>query len=363
LKGREVENSKRPVSNLVFLVDVSGSMNQPDKLPLLKSGMKLLVDQLGENDRVAIVVYAAAEGLALPSTSCSEKERVLSALDELQAGGSTNGGRGIQLAYDIAVQNFIKGGTNRVILATDGDFNVGVTEGPELDRLIEQKRATGVFLSVLGFGQGNVKHDKLESLADKGNGQYSYIDTIKEARKVLTEQISGTLVTIAKDVKIQVKFNPAKASSYRLIGYENRMMAAQDFANDKKDAGEIGAGHCVTALYEVVPNTGPVGLPAAESRELLNVDLRYKAPDGDISKLISFPAIDEGNDFAAASNDFRFATSVAGFGMLLRDSPYKGSLTWTGLAAMARGAIGDEPSSYRKEFLELIGKAQELEPR
>ncbi len=364
LKGREIDNSKRPPSNLVFLVDVSGSMNQPDKLPLLKAGMKLLVDQLGENDRVAIVVYAASEGLVLPSTSCSQKEKVLSSLEELQAGGSTNGGRGIQLAYDIAVQNFIKGGTNRVILATDGDFNVGVTEGPDLDRLIEAKRESKVFLSVLGFGQGNVKHDKLENLADKGNGQYSYIDTIKEARKVLIDQGTGTLVTIAKDVKIQVKFNPAKAVSYRLIGYENRVLQAQDFANDKKDAGEIGAGHCVTALYEVVPPPGQPGEPGDKvGQELLNVDLRYKAPDGDVSKLISFPALDRGGDFSAASNDYKFAASVAGFGMLLRNSPYKGTLTWPGLASMAAGVADDESTGYRKEFVELVGKAQGLEPR
>jgi Ca-activated chloride channel family protein len=364
LKGREIDRSKRPPSNLVFLIDVSGSMNQPDKLPLLKAGMKLLVDQLGENDRVAVVVYAAAEGLALPSTGCSQKEKILSSLEELQPGGSTNGGRGIQLAYDIAVQNFIKGGTNRVILATDGDFNVGVTEGQALDNLIVEKRKSEVFLTVLGFGQGNVKHDKLESLADKGNGQYAYIDTIKEARKFLSEQISGTLVTIAKDVKIQVKFNPARAVSYRLIGYENRALQTQDFANDKKDAGEIGAGLCVTALYEVVPPAeGQGGEPVKDGQEILNVDLRYKAPDGDVSKLISFPALDLGKDFAAASDDYRFAASVAGFGMLLRNSPYKGTVTWTGLSEMARSAAGHEPTGYRQEFLELIGKAQGLEPR
>ncbi len=368
LKGREVDLSKRPPSNLVFLIDVSGSMNDIDKLPLLKAGMKLLVEQLGENDRVAIVVYAGTEGLALPSTSCSQKERILSALEELHAGGSTNGGRGIQLAYDLAVQNFIKGGTNRVILATDGDFNVGVTEGPELDKLIVEKRESKVFLSVLGFGQGNVKHDKLESLADKGNGQYSFIDTIKEARKVLVEEMGGTLVTIAKDVKIQVKFNPTKVAEYRLIGYENRMLQAQDFADDKKDAGEIGAGHCVTALYEIVP-AGQGGaevakLDKAAGDELLNVDLRYKAPDGDVSKLISFPALDDGRNFSAASADYKFAASVAGFGMLLRSSPYMGTLTWPGLVEMANGAVGPEPAGYRKEFLELVNKAQSLiEPR
>ena len=365
LKGREIDTSKRPPSNLVFLIDVSGSMNDIDKLPLLKAGMKLLIDQLGENDRVAIVVYAGAERLVLPSTSCSQKEKFLSALEELQAGGSTAGSRGIQLAYDLAVQNFIKGGTNRVILATDGDFNVGVTEGPELDKLIEGKRSTGVFLSVLGFGQGNVKHDKLEGLADKGNGQYSFIDTIKEARKVLVEEMGGTLVTIAKDVKIQVKFNPARASAYRLIGYENRVLQARDFADDKKDAGEIGAGHCVTALYEVVPagQGEPARLDKPTNPELLDVDLRYKAPDGDVSTLISYPAVDGGRDFSAASGDYKFAASVAGFGMLLRNSPYAGTLTWPGLVELATGAAGPEPTGYRKEFLELVRKAQDLEPR
>ena len=364
LKGREVEANKRPPSNLVFLIDVSGSMNDLDKLPLLRAGLKLLVDQLGENDRVAIVVYAANEGLVLPSTSCSQKERVLSALEELQAGGSTNGGRGIQLAYDIAVQNFIKGGTNRVILATDGDFNVGVTDPAQLDRLIEAKRESKVFLSVLGVGQGNVKHDRLESLADKGNGQYSFIDSIKEARKVLVEEMGGTLVTIAKDVKIQVRFNPRKAESYRLIGYENRVLQARDFADDKKDAGEIGAGHCVTALYEIIPPAGGQG--GADEKagpELLNVDLRYKAPDGDVSQLLSFPAIDDGRDFSAASADFKFASGVAGFGMLLRASPYAGTLTWPGLVELAGGAVGPQPTGYRQEFLDLVRKAQAIESR
>ena len=364
LKGRPIDTSKRPPSNLVFLIDVSGSMNDLDKLPLLKAGMKLLVDQLGENDRVAIVVYAAQEGLVLPSTSCSQKEKFLSALEELQAGGSTNGGRGIQLAYDIAVQNFIKGGTNRVILATDGDFNVGITEGSDLDKLIISKLDKGVFLSVLGFGQGNVKHDKLESLADKGNGQYSFIDSIKEARKVLVEEMGGTLLTIAKDVKIQVRFNPRKVESYRLIGYENRILQARDFADDKKDAGEIGSGHCVTALYEIVPPApGQGGDDKLTGPELLNVDLRYKAPDGDVSKLLSFPALDDGRDFSAASGDFKFASGVAGFGMLLRASPYAGTLTWPGLVELATGATGPDPSGYRKEFLDLVQKAQSLEPR
>ncbi len=253
LKAREMDRGKRPPSNLVFLLDVSGSMAAPNKLPLLRTAMKMLVDALGENDRVAIVVYAGAEGLALPSTSCMQKGEILSSLDQLQAGGSTNGGAGIKLAYDVAVQNFIQGGTNRVILATDGDFNVGVTGDADLIRLIEEKRKSGVFLSVLGLGEGNLQDKKMEGLADKGNGNYSYLDTAKEARKVLVEQIAGTLVTVAKDVKIQVEFNPAKVASYRLIGYENRLLANADFKDDAKDAGEIGAGHSVTALYELVP--------------------------------------------------------------------------------------------------------------
>jgi len=372
LKGREVENDKRPPSNLVFLIDVSGSMQDLDKLPLLKAGMKLLVEQLGENDRVAMVVYAGQEGLALASTRCDRKAEILSALEQLQAGGSTNGGKGIELAYQVAVANFIKGGTNRVILATDGDFNVGVTEGPALNKLIEEQRQTGVFLSVLGFGQGNVKHDKLESLADKGNGQYCYIDSIREARKVLVEQMGGTLVTIAKDVKIQVQFDPDRASSYRLIGYENRVLQNRDFEDDKKDAGEIGAGHCVTALYEVAPpGVAAVAnskLPESKlaqqaakgNARLLEVRLRCKASDGDVSRLITSPADDDGRDFAAASADFRFASAVAGFGMLLRDSPHKGSLTWDGLIELASGATGGDPGGYRKEFLGLVRKAREL---
>jgi len=372
LKGREIDQDKRPPSNIVFLIDVSGSMEDLDKLPLLKAGMKLLVEQLGENDRVAMVVYAGQEGLALASTRCDRKAEILSALEQLQAGGSTNGGKGIELAYQVAVANFIKGGTNRVILATDGDFNIGVTEGPALNKLIEEQRLTGVFLSVLGFGQGNVKHDKLENLADKGNGQYCYIDSIREARKVLVEQMGGTLVTIAKDVKIQVAFDPTRTASYRLIGYENRTLQNRDFEDDKKDAGEIGAGHCVTALYEVAP-PGVAAVANSKLQEsklaqqaakgnarLLEVRLRCKASDGDVSRLITSPADDDGRDFAAASADFRFASAVAGFGMLLRDSPHKGSLTWDGLIELASGATGGDPGGYRKEFLGLVRKAREI---
>ncbi len=372
LKGREIAADKRPPSNLVFLIDVSGSMQSLDKLPLLKAGMKLLVEQLGENDRVAIVVYAGAEGLALPSTSCDHKAEILSTLEQLQTGGATDGGKGIQLAYDVAVKNFIRGGINRVILATDGDFNVGITDATALNRLIEEKRETRVFISVLGFGQGNVKHDKLESLADKGNGHYSFIDSIKEARKVLVEQMGGTLMTIAKDVKIQVEFNPSRTSAYRLIGYENRILAARDFRDDRKDAGEIGAGHTVTALYEVVPAVqgGAEGAGALQQRnsrlaapavsKLLDVHLRFKAPEGDVAREIAVPVEDDGRDFGAATPDFKFASAVAGFGMLLRDSPYKGTLTWAGLEELAEASASPDPGGYRQEFRGLVQKARKL---
>ncbi|MDP6636608.1 MAG: VWA domain-containing protein, partial [Phycisphaerae bacterium] len=296
LKGRELDPAKRPPSNLVFLLDVSGSMGSHNKLPLVKAAMKMLVEQLGEGDRVAIVVYAGASGLVLDSTSCDRKERIISALDKLQAGGSTNGGAGIELAYSVAISNFIKGGTNRVILATDGDFNIGTTNNSELIRLIEKKASSGVFLSVLGFGMGNYKDGRMEKLADKGNGNYAYIDTESEARKVLVREMCGTLVTIAKDVKIQVEFNPAEVTAYRLIGYENRILNKEDFNNDKKDAGDIGAGHTVTALYQIVPAGQKVNVPgvdklkyssnttpsaAADSGEMMTVKLRYKKPDGD----------------------------------------------------------------------------------
>ena len=374
LKGRPIADDKRAASNLVFLIDVSGSMNEPNKLPLVKEALRMLVEQLGENDRVAIVVYAGASGLVLPSTSCLRKPEILSAIDQLQAGGSTNGGAGIQLAYDQAVKNFIPKGTNRVILATDGDFNVGITDDDELVRLIEEKAKSGVFLSVLGFGMGNLKDGKLEKLADKGNGHYAYIDSIQEARKVLVEEMGATLVTIAKDVKIQVEFNPAQVGAYRLIGYENRLMRDEDFNDDTKDAGEIGAGHHVTALYELVPagkeaddvaGVGPLKFqkpapPAAPSEESLSVKLRYKQPDGETSRLLERGAIDDGRAFGRASDDLKFAAAVAGFGMLLRDSPYKGSLTFPGVVELAESSIGPDPSGYRKEFLGLVRKAQAL---
>jgi Ca-activated chloride channel homolog len=375
LKGREIAQDKRPPSNLVFLIDVSGSMQPPNKLPLIKRALPLLVEKLSENDRVAVVVYAGASGLVLPSTTCNQKAKILAALENLEAGGSTNGASGIQLAYDTAIANFIKGGTNRVILATDGDFNVGVTNQGDLIRLIEEKARSGVFLSVLGFGMGNYKDSTLEKLADKGNGNYAYVDSLQEARKVLVEQMGGTLITIAKDVKIQVEFNPALVGAYRLIGYENRILRAEDFNDDTKDAGEIGAGHTVTALYEVVPAGKEGALPGVDalkyqkpvdttrqskSGELLNLKLRYKEPDADTSKLLQFPVTDRGTSLAQASRDFKFASAVAALGMILRDSPYKGNATLGSVLELAEAGKGDDKQGYRAEFIELTRQARDL---
>jgi len=373
LKGRPIAQNQRPPSNLVFLIDTSGSMDTPNKLPLLQASLQTLVEQLGENDRVAIVVYRGASGLRLDSTSCARKAEILSAIAELRAGGSTNGGSGIQLAYDTAVRHFIKGGTNRVILATDGDFNVGIVDDGELSKLIQERAKSGVFLSVLGFGMGNLKDAKLESLADKGNGHYAYIDSLREARKVLVQEMGSTLVTIAKDVKIQVEFNPAKVGAYRLIGYEDRLLKTEDFNDDRKDAGEIGAGHHVTALYELAPpaargktKTNDALTFQKEARELVNRDesllvkLRFKRPDEDQSKLLETFVKDEGLDYPQASSDFKFASAVAGFGMLLRDSAYKGTLTYDGILELANSAKGDDASGYRSEFLSLVKKAKEI---
>ncbi len=384
LKGREVGDAQRPAANLVFLLDVSGSMNQPNKLPLLKQSLRLLVNKLRPDDRVAIAVYAGSSGLVLPSTSAAQQAAIIDALDNLRAGGSTNGALGIHLAYDIAKANFIPGGVNRVILATDGDFNVGTTSEGELVRLIEEKAQSGVFLSVLGFGMGNLKDGTLESLADKGNGNYAYIDSLAEARKALVEQAGGTLVTIAKDVKIQVEFNPSQVAAYRLIGYENRLLAKEDFNNDKVDAGEIGAGHTVTALYEIVPvgTEPPVASPAVDglkyqavdnrvaramavpskvqdpsSAELLTVKIRYKEPAGDVSSKLEFPLVDAGKRFEEASPDFKFATAVAGFGLALRDSPHKGRLTLAQVAEWGRAGLGQDAGGYRAEFLSLVDAA------
>ncbi|HZW31643.1 MAG TPA: von Willebrand factor type A domain-containing protein [Isosphaeraceae bacterium] len=374
IAAKQIDQSRRPPSNLVFLVDVSGSMDAPNKLPLVQWGLQRLVEQLGENDRVAMAVYAGASGLVLPSTSCLRKAEILSAIEQLQAGGSTNGGAGLQLAYDVATQHFLKNGTNRVILATDGDFNVGITKDDELVRLIQAKAKSGVFLSVLGFGMGNLKDEKLEKLADKGNGHYAYIDSPREAYKVLVEEMGATLVTVAKDVKIQLDFNPARVSQFRLIGYENRVMAHQDFNDDTKDAGEIGAGHHVTALYELVPAgnestaklavvAGKPARAAGGGPELFTVKLRYKRPNEDTSRLLAQPAIDQGLDFARASDDLKLAAAVAGFGMMLRDSPYKGSLTYAAVLEIAQPTLARDPSGYRKEFVEMVRKAQALTPK
>jgi Ca-activated chloride channel family protein len=372
LKGRPIDAQRRPPSNLCFLIDVSGSMQDANKLPLVKSALRMLVEQLGENDRVAIAVYAAATGLVLPSTPCTQKATILAAIDRLEAGGSTNGGAGIQLAYDTAVQNFIPKGTNRVILATDGDFNVGITSQGDLTRLIEDKAKSGVFLTVLGFGMGNIKDSTLEKLADKGNGHHAYIDSLAEARKVLVEELGSTLVTIAKDVKIQVEFNPAKVGAYRLIGYENRLLRNEDFNNDKKDAGEIGAGHHVTALYELVPAGQAVAAgvdplkfqkPApvvGDHPESINVKLRFKKPDGDTSRLIERGVTDQGLDYSRASDDFKLASAVAAFGMLLRESPHRGTLTFDAAIELAQSVSGSDPSGYRQELLDLIRKARDL---
>ena len=382
LKGREVANEKRPASNLVFLLDVSGSMMPSERLPLVKQAMRLLVDKLGANDRVAIVIYAGGSGLALKSTPGNEKEKILRALEELQTGGSTNGAEGIELAYKIAADNFIKGGVNRVILATDGDFNIGVTNQGDLIRLIEAKAKTGVFLSVLGVGTDNLKDSTMQKLADKGNGNYAYLDSVEEARKVLVQQINGTLMTIAKDVKIQVEFNPARVASYRLIGYEKRLLRKEDFSNDKVDAGEIGAGHTVTALYEVVPAGAGTTDPAASvppvaplkyttnrtevtnaSPEMVTVKLRHKKPDGDVSELTEKSFIDNGSKFENAAPDLKFAAAVAEFGMLLRDSQYKGKATIGAVIEWAQEGKGRDAAGYRAGFIEMARKAESLKPR
>ncbi|MFH1267580.1 MAG: VWA domain-containing protein [Planctomycetota bacterium] len=378
LKGMEVPEEQRGPCNLVFLLDVSGSMRDANKLPLLKSAMKMLVEHLCDRDRVAIAVYAGASGLILPSTSCEEKGTILSALDRLEAGGSTNGGEGIQLAYSVAEDHFDAQGINRVILCTDGDFNVGMTNQGDLVRMIEQKASGGVFLTVLGFGMGNYKDSTLEKLADKGNGNYGYIDTLQEARKVLVEEMGGTLVTIAKDVKIQVDFNPTRVGAYRLIGYENRMLRAEDFHDDTKDAGEIGSGHTVTALYELIAAGQEGELPkvdaskyqqpvasseAAQTDEIFTLKLRYKQPDSDTSQLLTFPVLDPGTTLADASGDFHFATAVACFGMVLRESEHRGTSTLDLALELAQAGKGQDPGGYRSEFVQLIGLAKSLSGR
>lgn len=371
MKGKSVALENAPNNNLVFLIDVSGSMNSSDKLGLLKSGLHMLIDQLDKDDKVSIVVYAGAAGLILPSTYGNKKEQLKSAIDKLSAGGSTAGGQGIQLAYEVAKKNFIKNGNNRIILATDGDFNVGISSQSELIRLIEEKRDDGIFLSVLGFGTGNIKDSKMEQIADKGNGNYHYIDNILEAKKVLVTELGGTLLTIAKDVKLQIEFNPLTVKSYHLIGYENRLLNAEDFNDDKKDAGELGSGHTVTALYEIIPTESDEEVNSIDalkyqtltngngvSNEILTVKFRYKEPKENSSKLITKVLYKEDYSFDQASIDFRFSTSVAAFGFLLRDSKFKGELKLDEIIDIAKKSKGDDEEGYRAEFIRLMEMAE-----
>ncbi len=371
LQGERIDLVGRPATNLVFLLDVSGSMDSPDKLPLLKKAFRMLVDQLSENDHVAIAVYAGAAGLVLPPTPGDHREEILGALDRLQAGGSTAGAAGIQLAYAAAQEYFVPGGINRVILATDGDFNIGVSSDSELIRLIEDKRQTGVFLTVLGFGTGNLKDNKMEQLADHGNGAYYYIDSELEARKVLVSELGGTLQTIAKDVKIQVEFNPAVVRAYRLIGYENRLLQNEDFNDDTKDAGELGAGHTVTALYEVIPvgaitDTLPPEIDdlryqdgrftaAAGSDELMFVKLRYKEPSADTSQLIE-TVVHKPASTDVVSADFAFSAAVAEFGMLVRGSEHRGAASLDQVLELAHAGRGRDAQGYRADFIQLVGE-------
>ena len=374
LQGKNIATENLPPSNLVFLIDVSGSMWSPNKLPLLKTAFKMLAQQLRPQDRVAIVVYAGAAGLVLESTPGSEKGKIIAKIDSLQAGGSTAGGAGINLAYKVAKEHFLDAGNNRVILATDGDFNVGASSEGELSRLIEGYRDDGIFLSVLGFGMGNVKDNKMETLADRGNGNYAYIDNAQEAKKVLGSQLAGTLYTIAKDVKIQVEFNPAKVKAYRLIGYENRALADRDFNDDRKDAGDMGAGHSVTALYEIIPaedknftsSVDPLVFQQTQSipsNDWLQVKLRYKQPQSNDSILMSVRVPDVAATSTIASENFRFAAAVAEYGMLLRNSEFKGQSSYLQALTLARGARGTDEQGYRAEFIKLLEVSQILDSR
>jgi len=376
LQAKKIPTDNLPASNLVFLIDVSGSMEYANKLPLLKEGFKLLVDQLRPKDHVSIVVYAGAAGVVLPSTSGDNKNKIKEALEQLQAGGSTAGGEGIKLAYKLAADNFIKGGNNRVILASDGDFNVGVSSEAELKSLIEEKREKGIFLSVLGFGMGNYKDNKMETLADKGNGNYAYIDEIQEAQKIFVTEFGGTLFTVAKDVKLQLEFNPKYVKAYRLIGYENRKLNNEDFNNDKKDAGEMGSGHTVTAIYEIVPvgvesnylskvdplkyQENKVLTSSANSNEVLTIKLRYKLPEETKSSLIEQVVLDTHTDFEKTSENFRLAASVAEFGLILRHSEYKGTATFDQVILNAKSARGEDEEGYRAEFIKLVKTAKLL---
>ena len=376
LRGVDIEERDLPPRNLVFLLDVSGSMQPRDKLPLVKRALRELVVRLRAEDHVAMVVYAGASGLVLPPTPGSDAGRILGALERLQAGGSTNGGQGIALAYQVAREHFDPEAINRVILATDGDFNVGVTSRSDLVERIERERESGVFLSVLGVGRGNLNDAGMEQLADRGNGNYAYLDGLAEARKVLVQEAGATLVTIAKDVKIQIEFNPGRVQGYRLIGYQNRRLENRDFNDDAVDAGEIGAGHSVTALYEIVPvgvavDTGDVDplkyqrpeslSDEAASDEWLTVKLRYKLPDGDESRLLSAVVTGAPRRFESASADVRFGGAVALFGMLLSESDYAGEASWTSVRELARSGLGEDPDGHRAGFLRLVALARDLD--
>ncbi len=369
LQGKTLDYSDIRPSNLVFLIDTSGSMDTNNKLPLLKRSMRLLLNNLNPQDRVAIVAYAGSAGLVLPSTPAHEQKTIRKALRKLNAGGSTAGGEGIELAYKVAVENFIRGGNNRIIMATDGDFNVGISSTSEMVRLIEEKRKAGIFLTICGFGMGNYKDGRMEQISNAGNGNYFYIDNIQEAKKVFVAEMRATLFTIAKDVKIQIEFNPARVKAYRLIGYENRLMASEEFNDDSKDAGELGAGHTVTALYEIVPPASAqdvreadqlkyqrtrVSPEAIAGNELLTIKLRYKAPVENQSTLIELPVADDKVEFARTSENFRFSAAVAGFGMLLRDSQFKGDLNFEQVITLAENAAGSDENGYRTEFISLV---------
>jgi Ca-activated chloride channel family protein len=375
LRGKSIDKSSLPPSNLVFLLDVSGSMSSPNKLPLLKSAFGLLVNELRAEDHVAIVVYAGAAGLVLESTPGNKKEVIMRAIDNLEAGGTTAGGAGLRLAYGEAEKNFVKGGNNRIILATDGDFNVGESSNGGMERLVEEQRELGIFITVLGFGMGNIKDDKMEIIADKGNGNYSYIDNLQEARRVLVREFGGTLFTIAKDVKFQLEFNPAKVDSYRLIGYENRLLNDEDFNDDSKDAGEMGSGHMVTALYEIVPSGSGERIPSVDplkyqasrnmqedgySDELLTIKVRYKKPDGKTSMLLDKPVKDYCKEIEDASENLRFAAAVVEFGMILRESEFKGTSSLESAAKLATSARGEDEEGYRAEMIRLISTVKDM---
>ena len=372
LQAKKIDLAQAPPSNIVFLIDVSGSMDEENKLPLLQSSFKLLLGQLRPDDKVAIVTYANGTKVALPSTSVKDKEKIIKVLDNLYASGGTSGGKGIQLAYEQAQKSFIKNANNRIILATDGDFNIGINNTTDLEKFIEKQRESGIYMSVLGFGIGNYRDDMAETIADKGNGNYAYIDNITEAKKVLVNELSGTLFAVAKDVKLQLEFNPKYVKEYKLIGYENRMLANEDFTNDKKDAGEIGAGHTVTALYELVPSDGKVAQSLRYQSQELNekgkgnelgfLKIRYKDPKVKDAKSVEItePLVFNKKALKETSTDYRFAASVAEFGILLRDNSNKANATYDQVIELAEGAIGKDPEGYRKEFVRLVKSVKML---